>query len=377
MSATLFEATPRKVREWTVDAITSGLVPMIKGSPGIGKSAIMRSISNQFNLHMIDHRLSTSAPEDLSGLPDFDRSGEAIGRPTTAVFRPFGDLFPIEGTPIPTGKDGWLLFLDEFNSALKEVQASSYKLVLDRYTGQVPLHDRVAIVLAGNLATDKAIVNNLSTAMQSRIVHIKMIVSLREWYEDVALPQKWDERIRGYLMWKGEKSLMNFDPDHDDETFPCPRTWEFMNRLLTNPDGTPKSFSEITEPDPQNPGKTRTRHEMDGKIGLYAGTIGQGEAVSFVQYCKVTKDLITLQDILADPKNCPVPQSAEMRWGQITHLSDKITDKNFADICTYINRYDLSFKVLFYRTVSATNPNLKSHPAYISAGIELAKWIYG
>jgi hypothetical protein len=371
MSTTIFKATPRKVREWTIDAITSGCVPFIKGSPGIGKSAIMRSISNEFSLQMIDHRLSTSAPEDLSGLPDFDRSGSDVGRPATAVFRPFGDLFPIEGTPIPKGKDGWLLFLDEFNSALKEVQAASYKLALDRMTGQYKLHESVAIVLAGNLASDKAIVNNLSTAMQSRLVHIIMIVSFKEWWEDVAIVENYDERIKGYLAWKGEKSLMNFDPDHDDETFPCPRTWEFMNRMVKG-----KTFREITEPDPQQPGKNRTRHEMDGKIGLYAGTVGQGEAASFVQYCKVTQDLLTIKDVLADPSGCKVHNSAEMKWGQITHLVDKVDDKNFADLCTYINRYDLPFRVLFFRTVMMTHPQLKQHPALIKSAIELAKWLY-
>lgn len=376
MSSQLFTATPRKARELVVDCIQAGLVPMIKGSPGIGKSAIMRSISDEFNLHMIDHRLSTSAPEDLSGLPDFDRSGEAIGRPTTAIFRPFGDLFPIKGTPLPKGKDGWLLFLDEFNSALKEVQAASYKLVLDRMTGQIPLHERVAMVLAGNLATDKAIVNNLSTAMQSRIIHIRMIHNFREWWEDVAIPHSYDERIRGYLAWKGESSLMRFDPEHDDETFPCPRTWEFMNKLMTNPDGTPKSFKEITEPDLQNPGQTKTRHEMDGKIALYAGAVGEDEAVSFVQYCKVTKDLIKLSDILADPKGCKLPQSSEMKWGQITHLSDKVNGQNFADVSTYINRLDMSFKVLFYRTVTQIDPSLQQHPAYVRTAIEIAHHLY-
>lgn len=369
MSARMFKATPRKVREWALDAMMSGCVPMVKGSPGIGKSAIFRSIAQEHKLSMKDHRLSTAAPEDLSGLPDFERPLDVASGPVTATFRPF-DLFPIVGTKIPAGKDGWLLFLDEFNSAPKEVQAAAYKLVLDRQVGQHDLHERVLIACAGNLATDKAITNNLSTAMQSRLVHITMEVSFQEWWEDVAIPQQYDERVRGYLAWKGEGSLMKFDPNHQDETFPCPRTWEFLNRMITG-----KTFAQITENDPTNPGKTRTRHEIDGKIGLFAGAIGESEAVSFAQYCKVTQDLITIKEILADPTGCPVPQSAEMKWGQISHLLDKITDQNFADITTYIDRYDIAFKVLFYRTVTKTNPTLRHHPAFIAAGLKLAKWL--
>lgn len=367
MSATLYKAGPRQVREWTVDALTSGCVPFIKGSPGIGKSAIMRSISKEFMLKLVDHRLSTSSPEDLSGLPDFERND--VG-PTTATFRPF-DLFPIEGMPLPQGKDGWLIFLDELNSAPKEVQAAAYKLILDRQVGQYNLHKNVLVSCAGNLATDKAIVNNLGTAMQSRLIHITMEVSFKEWFEDVAVPENYDERIRGYLTWKGINSLMNFDPDHDDDTFPCPRTWEFMNRMISG-----KTYSEITEPDPQNPGKSRSYHQMDSKIGLYAGTIGQSEAVSFVQYCKVTQDIISIQDILADPSGAKVHDTAEMKYGQIAHLMDKIKPDNFADVCTYVQRYDLPFRVLFFKTVTKTNTDLLSHPALIKAALELAKWLY-
>lgn len=368
MSISIYRASPRKVREWAIDALSSGCVPFVKGSPGIGKSSIFRSIADEFVLKMIDHRISTSQPEDFTGLPDFERND--VGGGIKATFRPF-DIFPTAGTPLPKGKDGWLLFLDEANSGMKEVQAASYKLTLDRQIGQFDLHDKVLVAMAGNLNTDKAIVNSLSTAMQSRLVHIIMEVNFREWWEDVAIPQAYDERIRGYLAWKGEKSLMNFDPNHDDETFPCPRTWEFMNRLIKG-----KTFKEITEADPQNPGKNRTSHEMDGKIGLYAGTIGQGEAVSFVQYCKVTQDLITIDRILADPRGCPVPNSAEMKWGQISHLMDKITDKNFADMTIYIDRYDLSFKVLFYRTIMSSQPNLKQHPSFIKVALSMAKYLY-
>lgn len=367
MSQTIYTATPRKAREWAMDAMLAGLTPFIKGSPGIGKSAIMRSIAKEWNLELLDHRLSTSAPEDLSGLPDFERNGEG---PTTATFRPF-DLFPIEGTPLPKGKDGWLIFLDELNSAPKEVQAAAYKLILDRQVGQHNLHGNVMLAAAGNLITDKAIVTNLGTAMQSRLVHIVMEANFEEWWEDVALAQNYDFRVKGYLAWKKMKALMNFDPNHEEESFPCPRTWEFMHRML---DG--KTFKEVTENDPHNPGKTRVRHEMDGKIGLFSGTIGQGEAVSFVQYCKVTHDLITIKEIVKDPTGAKVPKSAEMMWGQMIHVIEHVDDKNFADVCTYISRYDLTFRVLFFRSIVAKMPELKSHPAFIRSSIELAKYLY-
>ena len=116
----IYRAKPRKARKYAQKALESGLVPFLQSSPGIGKSSIMRNISQDFRLQLIDHRLSTSAPEDLSGLPYFTEKN-GVRR---ASFNPF-DIFPLQSDPIPDGKDGWLFFMDEFNSASREVQAAA------------------------------------------------------------------------------------------------------------------------------------------------------------------------------------------------------------------------------------------------------------
>ncbi|UWJ04360.1 hypothetical protein [Escherichia phage vB_EcoS_Uz-1] len=173
----------RQARNFIIRALKAGNVPFLTSSPGMGKSAIIRSIAEEFGMKLIDHRLSTSAPEDLSGLPF--RNGDR------AEFIPFADLFPIEGDKIPEGYNGWLLFLDEFPSARKEVIAAAYKLILDRMTGQKKLHPNVMIICAGNKATDRAIVNPLGTAMQSRVVHFEMELNFDIFVEDVMIPQQW------------------------------------------------------------------------------------------------------------------------------------------------------------------------------------------
>jgi MoxR-like ATPase len=210
----IYECTPRQVTEFVEDCIYAGLVPFVKSSPGMGKSSIMKNVADKLQLHMIDHRLSTSDPTDLNGLPGFVNG--------KAVFHPFQELFPLEDAPLVKDKQGWMLFLDEANSATKMVQAASYKLVLDRQVGQHNLHEFTAITMAGNHDSDGAIVNRLSTAMQSRVVHIRMRSDFKEWIEDVALPQDYDHRILAYLSWKTD-ALNDFKPDHTNDTFCCPR----------------------------------------------------------------------------------------------------------------------------------------------------------
>ncbi len=210
-----YTCTPRQLKSLLSEVLMAGLVPFIQSDPGMGKSSIVKALAKEYGLKMIDHRLSTSAPEDIQGLPRFDANGKAY-------MSPFADIFPTEDMSIPKGYNGWILFLDEFNSARKEVQAASYKLILDRMVGQYRLHDQVAMVAAGNLATSRAITTQLSTAMQSRLIHLELAISFNEWLEDVAIKENYDSRIIAYLS-QYPNELLDFRPDHQEKTFSCPR----------------------------------------------------------------------------------------------------------------------------------------------------------
>lgn len=139
-----------------------------------------------------------------------------------AEFVPFKGIFPTEDVKPMKGKEGFMLFLDEFNAMPRSVQASCFKLILDRMVGQHHLHPQTVITAAGNLSTDRGITNPISTPMQSRLIHLELEVSFDEWLQDVALPHKYDSRIIAFLSQYPSK-LMNFRPDHNEKTFCSPR----------------------------------------------------------------------------------------------------------------------------------------------------------
>jgi len=344
----LYKCTPRQARAAIQDCIEAGLVPYIQSSPGMGKSSIVNDIGKTFNLEVIDERLSTRSPVDLAGIPDFITNKNGT---RTATFTPF-DVYPLEDSPRPANKDGWLLFLDEFNAASKSTQAAAYKLILDRMVGLRKLHPCTAIVCAGNLATDRAITNPLSTAMQSRVVHIEMVLSHKEWLEDVALKQNYDPRIVAFLNYQSNY-LMDFKPAHNEKTFCCPRTWEFMNRLVKG--------KEVT----------------NDKTNLYAGTITSGVAVEFVTFTKVYQNMPTIKQILADPSGMFVPHDPPTRWAVISHLMDKASPENFGDVCTYVNRFPADFRVLFFRSIIVRQPKMRTHPQFAKALSELSRYFNG
>ena len=333
-----YYCTPNQAKKYVELCIQSGLVANLIGSPGIGKSSIIKQIAEEYSMKVIDLRLSMCDPTDIQGLPFL------VG--DKAEWTPFKD-FPTEETPIPKGYTGFILFLDEFNAAPKSVQAAAYKLVLDRMVGMKKLHPNCAIVTAGNLSSDKAIVNNLSTPMKSRLVHIQMEVNFDNWLTDVAIKNQYDERIIAFLNMFPNK-LMDFDPDRDDLTFACPRSWEFVNRLLQNIEG-----------------KLTNTH-----LALFAGTLGAGVGTEFVHFTRVYEYLPKFEDILANPNAVDIPDEISTQWAIVTSLSYKADNKNIDKILTYVKKFDKSFQILFTKMVLINKPQLISSPAvrgYISS----------
>lgn len=315
-----------------VELIKARLVPMVEGSPGMGKSAIVHQIAEMFGLAIIDMRLSQCDPTDLNGFPNFSE-----GR---ARYVPM-DTFPLEGDSLPEGKNGWLLFLDEFSSAPPAVQSGSYKLVLDRMVGSRKLHKNVAIVCAGNKDTDGAIVHEMSTALQSRLVHMELVVDVEEWV-NWASDNHFDHRIISYMGYRPD-ALYTFSPEHNDKTYACPRTWEFANRILKNVDVS----SPIATP-------------------LLSGALSEGIAREFLGFCRIQDELPSLQEILAAPDHCKIPHGMSAAWAISGALSAKADKNNIASLMKYIKRLPIEIQVFSLRSTLRRDTSLRSNPAIVS-----------
>jgi len=302
------------------DILQAGLVANLTGSPGLGKSDLIRQVAKEHNLKVIDFRLAQADPTDLMGFPTLneDRSRSHYAAPGS---------FPLESDSVPEGYDGWLLFFDEMNAAPMSVQAASYKIILDRMVGEHSLHKNVAMVCAGNLATDKAIVNRLSTAMQSRIIHLNLTVDADAWI-DWALENKIDHRIIGFIRFRNDL-LHNFDPSHSDNTFPCPRTWHFLSKLITK-------WSTI---------------ELD-QLPLMAGTIGEGPALEFKGFTDIYKSLPSVQEILSHPDRITIPTEPSTLYAITSLISSRATKDTIAQFMTLVDRLPIEFQVITLQGIS-------------------------
>ena len=321
-------------------ALKAKKVPMLHGSPGLAKSAIMKQIAERWNLKLLDYRLSTREPSDLGGFPGLDTERGL------AKYFPL-DTFPLEDAELPvnpkTGKQyaGWLLFLDEITSCPPMMQAAAYQLVLDHMVGMHNLHKRVAIAAAGNLIGDGAVVIKQSTALQTRFIHYILRADHMAWLKWAA-NNGVDERVRAYVAFSPD-SIHSFDPKHDDLTYSCPRSLEFLSDVLKANQIANVNFDLLP---------------------TVAGTIGEGEARQFIGFCEVYKDLVTFDEIMADPENLPISNEPSVNHAIAMMIASNVNDTNFDHCMKYIERMGIEFQVVCMQSAYAKTPAIKTTQEY-------------
>ena len=234
------------------------------GPPGIGKSDIVKQISDSFsNSHLIDIRLSLWEPTDIKGIPYFDsNSGTMV----------WGAPSELPNAEMAAKYDTIVLFLDEMNSAAPAVQAAAYQLILNRRVGQYKLPDNVMIVAAGNREADKGVTYRMPAPLANRFVHLEMAVNFDDWFQ-WAVDNKIHKDVVGFLNFS-KKDLYDFDPKSPSRSFATPRSWSFVSELLGD------DIDENTTAD------------------LVSGSVGEGLAVKFMAHRKIAGQLPNPTDIL-------------------------------------------------------------------------------
>lgn len=317
--------------------VKAGLVPMLKSKPGIGKSSIVKQFADTYNLSLIDVRLAQCDPTDLLGFPDINKEKNK------ASYVPM-DTFPLENDVIPEGYNGWCVFMDEFNAADRGVQKASYKIILDKMIGANKIHSKVVMITAGNNDTDGALVEELSSALQSRLAHIHVVSYPPGWIKWATKAGIANEVI-SFIDWLPQ-SLNMFSPEKQGEepTYPCERTWEMVSKVISN------------DFDPQAP----------LALEKLAGIIGEGKALEFINFLKIYKDLLTIPDILAAPSTVPMPCEAGTLYALTGVIGQAATKSNATGLIEFVSRMPKEYQVICLRCIVAKDPSLMRERALVN-----------
>lgn len=333
--------TLQQVSEYLPLLLKAKLVPYIKGSPAIGKSSIAHQVAKQLGLKVIDIRLAECDPTDLQGFPYFDQETKK------ASYYPL-NTFPTEQDSIPVGYNGWLIFLDEFSNAPLAVQAAAYKLVLDRQVGQHKLHKNVAIIAAGNLETDNAAAQPMSSALVSRFAIFEVTVNQQEWNEWAAGVGV-DYRITSYMNFRPDH-LYTFNPNTAEQPYASPRTWAMLHQVLKHLE--------------QAHSKT---------LPILAALVGEGVANEFLTYLQLQDELPSFESITNKPDTASLKQDLSIRWATMGMLCHKVSEKTLAAVITYIQRFSDDLQIVAMREMLQRHPELKTQTEFQQWATQLSK----
>jgi hypothetical protein len=313
---------------------------MLHGSPGGGKSQVVKQVADDLGFDFRDVRLSQLDPVDLRGVPSVDREAKLT------TWNP-PDFLPHPGTP--GYNENGILFLDEINSAPQGTAAAAYQLVLDRRLGDYVLPPGWRIVAAGNKSTDRALVNEMSTALRNRFTHLQYEVNLDDWCL-WAFSNNIHESVIGFVRFRPEL-LNEFEERNgskeekdrikkmkDSQAFATPRSWEFVSRIMQA-----SPSREI---------------EMD----LIAGTVGEGAAAEFMAYLRYYRDMPNIDEIILNPKKAPLPKDDQpaVKWAVCTGLATRATVDNFENIMAYTERLQKEYQVLVVKDALSKDKGIRA-----------------
>ena len=198
-------------------ALPATRTPFIWGPPGIGKSALVRDAADFLGIPCVTLLGTQLAPEDLIGVPRIREHG---GRHVTEFCPPKAIL----------RDEPYLLFIDELNSAVPDVQKAFYSLILDRRLGDYELPAASRVVGAGNRIEDRALVRPMATALSNRMVHVALEPNADAWLTWGA-SHGIHPLVLAFVRARPDR-LAETPPSDATPAYPTPRAWHMLSDSL-------------------------------------------------------------------------------------------------------------------------------------------------
>jgi hypothetical protein len=249
---------------------------LMRGPTGVGKSHLAYAAAKDLGLDLIDVRGSTMDESKVTGIPDFEVSKEQ-GVATFVLPSWF-----VRGCREPV-----VLFLDELNRSMPQVQQAFFQVVLDRSLGNdangnpMVLHPETRVFAAVNHGAEYD-VNDMDPALLRRFWTVDLEPTTEDWLTWAANASI-DSVLIDFI--RQNPAHLRVDPGSVEMGTVCPTnaSWHRLNDSLVHMGWAPSQVAG-------------TRPE--GFYALCTGFVGVEAAIAFADFVAKYEMQVSAEDVI-------------------------------------------------------------------------------
>jgi len=207
---------------------------VMAGKPGIGKTATIKELAKNENLHFVHISLPELTPEELSGIPEFEPAPHlenyninSTNKTLATVWSASQLIFRCNTLAQDEKKNGVLLAIDDLHRINMATAPYLYALLGERKLGEFILDKKVAIVGAMN-DSEEAGFDGIDSPIKDRIGILKVKFEFEDWYELIGA--KLNPYVSTFL--KSRPDLVIEPESSDIEQFATPRSWTYLSQEI-------------------------------------------------------------------------------------------------------------------------------------------------
>lgn len=205
-------------------------VPLIVGESGIGKTALVKYISNKNNYHLVNIDANLLKEGEIGGLP--------VVKDNVTIYATHHKLVEINKALKEEKHKNVILFIDELNRCDHTVAQELMNLILNREINGYVLDERVKVIAAMNPSNkndgyynSQYEVVDMDPAQEDRFVWVQLDSDIKEWI-------KWGMSENGNIHEHIIEFLSTFPqylhtPDSRDTIKATPRSWERVSKAYS------------------------------------------------------------------------------------------------------------------------------------------------
>ena len=295
--------------------VNSKITALLCGSPGLGKTALLREVARECGLPCHELLASNCDAVDIAGLPYINPSDGEFRRSMLPQIRACIDAPGI-------------LFLDELTTVSASVRAPLMRLLLERNAGGHALHRDSVVIAAANKPEECPGGIELDAASINRVVKLDdfqpSLDEIQEYFKTAqeSGSRAYEEFLDFAATLGVNSDLLDMSPPRTaiDSGLPfgSPRAWDRGLQVYA-------AYCAAA-----NVGYNASKDEDHVGYSLLAGAVGEHKAIAFFGIRKQRKNLPDVNEILKEPLTARVPDGKDKQIAAVGLLGRVAARDSFA-----------------------------------------------